>query len=590
MASNNTYDIGLLRRIATRVDTALQSGDDEALDKVLETIDRTYGQEKGPQVLRYARQLNAAPPESQGPIFNELDKLFPREPTKREMPGAGALAAGIGVMGDELLKNFASPEEAAAISQRQVGVAANYPIAAKVGEFLGGAGPAIAGEAALIGIPAAKAVSMIPGVRQLPGALGRAIWNPVTQAGAVGAGLGAANPEKDPTQEAILGSSGALVGKLIGDRLVRAKSVQPEHLQDLVAKKRAEGYWAGPGLRTGNVADMQKDNAMRSNQGTGPIVKQKLDENQQRFNMEVGDAMGLNNQQSLDIDTLLTQSKTLGKDLEDFYAQYAPKFTGQDALAQRNAVVRYASRSGRDAPPELQRFNDRIDRLRKVAAKSGNQKHAAQLFKTLKSDVSNNMTYHLTHPSGDVRLGEAYKRLDAMLDRAITRGAPKEAVEQWAEKRGQYAFLKEALGDKEMLVTGNAKPAAVQRMFSDMSGKANIGYIERRRDLLDSARFMQNQQKSFMPSFAMTQRLSSALDPKHTASVFNLLPNVSQLPLMGEGYARSYLGGYPGVTGLLNLPAGGSTATQALGGATAIGANSGAPNQYQFQNPGLLEP
>jgi hypothetical protein len=424
------------------------------------------------------------------------------------------------------------------------------PKSATAGKFVGGMVPAVALEYAYSKIPGGKLINkMLPGNSFERTALRQTLKDqaPVAAAAAAGGTYGALDPEQSALTGAALGAGGAKLGQMAGGMLFGRESLQPEATVDLIKKQQQKGYWANPGLQSARRQERQLDEALRKAPGTAQRIQNRLDHNQDRFNSEVADAIGLpKTTTSLDVDTLQRRNSELTDNLNKFYEDIELGFTINPELRGRQVVNSYEQSTGNPPPQELKNFVARYEGL--VGAGAPKSAYAQRALgnktRTLVKDLSKRMTWHYTHPNGDEFLGRQYQRLYDDIQGAVEKGLGKTARKEWQQTREQQALLIDLIeNDRSLTTEGKVSPKAVLGMFDRARGR-KLSYVNRRRDLFDSARFLDMQRNSFESSLAMSQRFANVINPKHrttTAGIFSDLtkdlPGIRAAPI--EKYLRS---------------------------------------------------
>lgn len=374
----------------------------------------------------------------------------------------------------------------------------------------------------------------------------------VVNSAAAGAAIGGVDPEQDAMQMAIAGAAGAATGKVVASRFQPSASKQDVNTQALIDKQREKGYWASPGYQSGSKAKEQLDHAIKKNSATADYVDERLKTNRQMLNKEFAQAVGIESPPpNLSVDLLDMRRAQINRELDDFYNRAQPVFTASDRNAGASAARIYERNTGTKPPAEFANFRDRYETLAEAArtsATTGNWARVYAQLRNLNSDMSERAHYHYTNPNGDRVLAQQYRMLLGRLDGAVGRTVPAADLEKWKSNRRQQGLLLDMVAhDKELLATGNVSPRALLGVIE--SGKTrNLQYIQRDRDLFDSARFVQKQEQSFENSLHAGQKFGHYLRhleiPTATQTMADILKpvplaNIAVQPYLGGRFYRN---------------------------------------------------
>jgi hypothetical protein len=397
---------------------------------------------------------------------------------------------GKGVVGGAL-RPFAGPEGKKAYDRWRESRQRARPKTVMGGDALGN----IAGYAGV-----ERALKPIKGV----GGVGRAIG--------AGALIGTADEEQNTLQTTIGAGAGAAAGRFLGNRVTPKGSIQPKDIQALNDKQRRKGYWASPGQQSGRSSAKQLDHALKKHTGTTDAVNSLLTKNRAKLTAEVAEAVGLQKNTRLDVDTLIGHNEVLNTKLDSFYSTVTPVYTRGDRLAPSRIRTMYRNSTGTPIPKEFEMFSKRYNEL--INASKGRGTGKGKQLRSLIRDISQRETAHFTRPDGNRALGQAYRTLKQNVENGIKRTVGGKRLDEWQEMRTQQALLLDLVEkDKGMLSTGEVTPSSLRNIIE--SGKSrNLDYITRRRDLWDSARFVDQQEAAVSAlhnSLSISQRLGRYL-------------------------------------------------------------------------------
>jgi hypothetical protein len=426
----------------------------------------------------------------------------------------------------------------------------HHPTAAAAGNFAGSIVPETVAAVALSKVKPLQ--GLVPlAEKYAPGAV-KAAQSVVDKAtapviGAVTGGtMGAIDPAQSATQGAIAGAAGATTAQTVRKAFSPKASVQPEPIQTLVEKQRAKGYWAAPGYQSGSKAKMQLDHAIKKNPLTADRVDERLQGNRQLLTQETARAMGIAEPPpTLSIETLNAQRMHLNTQLDGVYSRTVPIFSKRDRNTPAALSRVYTRKTGEEIPNEFSNFTDRYDALISSSA-TGTTARVGPQLRNLVHDLSDRAHYHMTNPSGNKELGVALRGMLNTVETATGRRLGPDALDSWKEVRTQQGLLLDLVeNDPELLRTGLVSPRALVKTIE--SGKSrNLEYIQRRRDLWDSGRFILQQERAFENSLSSGQRFGHWLR-SHQMEIPSFKQGLADLtkpvPYLGSIPVNKYLGG-----------------------------------------------
>jgi hypothetical protein len=513
------------------------------LSPILTQLEETYGRDRAPKLLELSQKASAAATselrielENQlAQQVNNIAKLAPDAQRVLEEQYTPFETVGLNVNKALIpyTAPFANTPAAKRLEEQANQAAIANPKSAIVGSTLGGMLPEAALEYAYSQLPVGKVLTKLFGIKGKSieakdrAALLRNQERVVTGAlsGATTAGI---EGEEDPLLNAATAAFGVKVGqKFAGYKT--AKSQQPESIQKIIAKKEEDGYWASPGFYSGNRTNMQLDHAILKNPETAALVDRRIKHNEALFNREVLDTFGFDEDVAyLDLDSINHRLGQINSRLDEVYKTTKPVLLQGDQVLTKRTLPNgkvlervsgyakkhfkaYADSTGKNAPPEATEFLKRYQRFTTAAAQTGDTRH----IRALLGDLGNAAARQFNNPSGDRDLGKLYLRIRSDLENTLGRRLGGEATKAWKTLRNQQGFMLDMIETNPTLIEGaQVNPKHVLKVVRG-KGSSQIRYANKYRDLYDSARFMDLQEKSFENSLAMNQRFGHWVNPGH---------------------------------------------------------------------------